>query len=71
MADEIRLQVTQPYHGAGGELLYEPGQLLEAGADFPEDLRYTKVIVESEDKSPAKAEGKAPPGKPGTSSKSP
>lgn len=64
MALEIRLQVTQPYHGPGGELLYQPGQQFPVDADLPEDLRTTPVVVEAEGR-PAKAPAK--PAKPASS----
>jgi len=63
MAREIRLQVTQPYHGPGGELLFEPGQQFPQDADLPEDLRIAPVIVEVEDK-PAEAPAPAKAAKP-------
>ena len=61
MALEVRLQVIHPYHGPGGELLYEPGQQFPQDADLPEDLRTAPVIAEAaeapapEAKAPAKA----------------
>jgi len=54
MALEVMLQVTQPYHGPSGELLFEPGQRFPVDADLPESLRTAPVIVEVPD-APAKA----------------
>ena len=55
MALEVRLQVIHPYHGPGGELLYEPGQQFPQDADLPEDLRTAPVVVEAPDEPAAKA----------------
>lgn len=58
MAYEVKLQVTQPYHGDGGVLLHEPGRLFAQDEDLPEGIRVTPVVVEAEDKPEEKVEAK-------------
>ena len=61
---EVMLQVTQPYHGPGGELLYEPGQRFPQDAELPPDLRTAPVVAEAPDPEPAQdVPAKAPAAK--------
>jgi hypothetical protein len=47
------LMVTQPYHGAGGEVLHQPGEMFAKGTKLPEDLRVTEVEVDPDAPGPA------------------
>ncbi len=49
MTDRILLMVTQPAHGANGELLYQVGELFEPTAKLPNDVVTAKVIGTSEE----------------------
>ena len=58
MARKIMLEVTQPYHKNGREVLYQPGHLLEPGADLPEGIRVREVVADVPD------EPEKPPARP-------
>jgi len=61
---QVVLEVTQPYHASGREVLYSPGQQFPLGADLPPDVRVREVIAEVPDE-PVKVAAKvAPAGKP-------
>jgi hypothetical protein len=47
MALEAYLAVTQPYHGPGGELLFDVGYRFGLDADLPEGIRTAPVIAEA------------------------
>jgi hypothetical protein len=49
MAFEVRFAVTQPFHGPGGELLYNVGDLLDP-AKVPDGAAGRMVAVEVPDK---------------------
>lgn len=51
MPRRIQLIVARPYHGADGQVLYEPGQmfLLSDLAGLPDDLRVRDVIFDDVD----------------------
>ncbi len=49
MARQIVLEVTQPYHASGTEVLYAPGQQFPLGADLPPDVRVKEVIADVPD----------------------
>ncbi len=55
---QVVLEVTQPYHANGREVLYSPGQQFPLGADLPPDVRVREVIAEVPDE-PVKAAAKA------------
>lgn len=60
MALEIRLAVTQPYHGADGVLVCDVGDLLAPG-DAPDGARGHLVVVEAEDRAPKAAKATEKP----------
>ena len=62
MTRKIMLEVTQPYHKNGREVLYQPGHLLEPGTDLPEGIRVREVIADVPDE-PAKQDAPAAPAK--------
>ena len=55
MAVEARWAVTQPYHGPGGELVYDVGHEFPLGAVLPDGLRARLTAVEVPDAPPVKA----------------
>jgi hypothetical protein len=61
MAKAIMLEVIQPYHKSGTEVLYQPGHLFPLGhPDVPADARTREVVVDVPDGPPPvpKAEDK-------------
>lgn len=55
MAVEARWAVTQPFHGPGGELVYDVGHEFPLDAKLPDGLRTALTAVEVPDAPPAKA----------------
>lgn len=47
MAREAFLQVTQPYHGAAGELVYDVGHRFTLDADLPDGIRTAPVVEDA------------------------
>jgi hypothetical protein len=69
MAREVHLEVTQPYHGPGGVLLFDVGHRFGVDDDLPEGIRTTPVVSGAPDPAPAKAEPVKPDLKPPTAPK--
>jgi hypothetical protein len=46
---EIMLEVTQPFHKNGTEVLYQPGERFPLGAELPEGVAVRQVIVDVPD----------------------
>jgi hypothetical protein len=61
VALEIRLAVTQPYHGPDGGLVHDVGELLPPGD--PGDVRGSLVVVEAQDRPAPAKPAPAPPAK--------
>jgi len=59
VALEVHLEVTQPYHGVGGVLLYDVGHRFELPAVLPEGIWVAPVIEDVADE-PAPAVEPAP-----------
>lgn len=53
MAREAHLQVTQPYHGPGGVLLFDVGHRFALDAELPDGIRTAPVVEEVPDPEPA------------------
>jgi len=69
MPKVIMLEVTQPYHKNGREVLYQPGHQFPLGADLPPDIAVREVIADVPDPEPGKpAAAKKAAAKAGTSS---
>jgi hypothetical protein len=70
MAREARLAVTQPYHGAQGELVHDVGDEFPLDADLPEGISVRPVVRDGPERTAPKATPKAPvaaaPGTPKT-----
>jgi hypothetical protein len=52
---EIMLEVTQPFHKSGTEVLYQPGERFPLGAELPEGVSVRQVIVDVPDAPEPKA----------------
>jgi hypothetical protein len=64
MGKQVMLEVTQPFHKNGREVLYQPGERFPLDADLPDGVAVREVIADVPDgpKPPpaAKPAGKAP-----------
>lgn len=58
MAREARLAVTQPYHGAQGELVHDVGEEFPLNAELPEGISVTAVVREKPDRPAPKVPAK-------------
>jgi hypothetical protein len=54
MSLQVVLEVTQPYHANGREVLYSPGEQFPLGTDLPPDVRVLPVVAEVPDPPPVK-----------------
>jgi hypothetical protein len=43
---KTKMMVTQPYHGEGGVLLFEPGHIFEAGEELPDNIAVAEAPEE-------------------------
>lgn len=63
MGKRIMLEVTQPFHKSGTEVLYQPGHLFPPDAELPDGISVREVIAdvpdEPEKPAPAKAAAKS------------
>jgi hypothetical protein len=58
MAKQVVLEVTQPFHRSGTEVLYQPGTQFPLGTELPQGISVREVIVDVPDEKPAKSEAK-------------
>jgi hypothetical protein len=55
MARKIMLEVTQPFHANGREVLYQPGYLFPPDADLPQGICVREVVADVPDAPAPKA----------------
>lgn len=57
---QVVLEVTQPFHKSGTEVLYQPGTQFPLGTDLPQGICVREVIADVPDEKPAAAAPKKP-----------
>lgn len=62
MSRQVVLEVTQPFHKTGTEVLYQPGEQFPLGTDLPDGVMVREVVAEVPDPEP-KTAAKASPAK--------
>lgn len=63
MARQVVLEVTQPFHKSGTEVLYQPGTQFPLGTELPQGISVREVVAEVPDV-PDEREGKPPAKRP-------
>jgi hypothetical protein len=64
MSAKIMLEVTQPFHKSGTEVLYQPGERFPLDAELPEGVSVRQVIVDVPDVPEPKVAAPRGPGRP-------
>lgn len=52
MGRQIVLEVTQPFHKSGTEVLYQPGTQFPLGTELPAGISVREVVVDAPDAPP-------------------
>lgn len=65
MGKQVVLEVTQPFHKTGTEVLYQPGEQFPLGTDLPAGVAVREVVADVPDEKPKAAEKPAAPVKSG------
>lgn len=61
MARRVMLEVTQPFHKSGTEVMFQPGELFPPDAELPDGVSVREVVAEVPDEpAPAPEPAKAP-----------
>jgi hypothetical protein len=55
MPRKFMLEVTQPFHKNGREVLYQPGYLFPPDAELPQGITVREVVADVPDEKPAAA----------------
>lgn len=64
MSKQVVLEVTQPFHATGTEVMYQPGEQFPLGTDLPHGVRVAEVVANVPDLPEREGKPDAPPGKP-------
>ena len=49
MGKQVVLEVTQPFHATGREVMYQPGEQFPLGTDLPHGVRVSEVVADVPD----------------------